>query len=123
MVIDPICRLTVDESTERRAYFNGKTVYFCSERCREKFVSTPDAEKPKTTAQGISVHTCARHPELWQENPCDCPKCRMALEPAMVTMETNSREGSDPHDMTVRFRIAAALALTIFTPGRSARRG
>lgn len=123
MVIDPICCLTVDESTERRAFFNGKTVYFCSEHCREKFLSIPDADKPKSMPQGTAAHTCARHPELWQEDPCDCPKCRMAMEPATKPAETHGQWGPESHDMTVRSRIAAALILPVLRGWSAITRG
>ena len=113
MVIDPICCLTVDESTERRARFNGETVYFCSEHCRDTFLAATDAEKYKITHQRAGAHTCARHPELWQENPCDCPKCRMALEPTGKPAETDGRVEAGPHDLTDRFRIANALVLSV----------
>jgi len=36
MAIDPICGMNVDEATARSAERDGKTVYFCSEHCRQK---------------------------------------------------------------------------------------
>ncbi len=39
--IDPICGMTVDTATALHAEREGKTSYFCSEHCREKFLSTP----------------------------------------------------------------------------------
>ena len=38
---DPICGMTVDEATALHAERDGKTFYFCSDRCRQKFLSTP----------------------------------------------------------------------------------
>ncbi len=38
--IDPICGMTVDSTTALHAERDGKTSYFCGERCREKFLST-----------------------------------------------------------------------------------
>jgi Cu+-exporting ATPase len=40
--IDPICGMTIDTTTALHAERDGKTFYFCGERCREKFLSTPD---------------------------------------------------------------------------------
>ena len=37
---DPICGMTVDPATAIHAERDGKTFYFCSEHCREKFLST-----------------------------------------------------------------------------------
>jgi YHS domain-containing protein len=39
---DPICGMTVDEATALHAERDGKTFYFCSDHCRQKFLSTPD---------------------------------------------------------------------------------
>ncbi len=122
MVIDPICRLTVDKSTERRAYFNGETVYFCSERCCKKFVSAPDVEKYQRTHEGSGAHSCAKHPELWQENPCDCPKCRIASESTAKPAETDGRERTKSHGMTARFRIVRAMVSQVMS-GRGNRQG
>jgi YHS domain-containing protein len=45
---DPICGMTVDEITALHAERNGKTFYFCSDHCRQKFLSTPAGTKPET---------------------------------------------------------------------------
>ena len=39
MAKDPICGMTVDESSPLRAERDGQTYYFCSEHCRKKFVA------------------------------------------------------------------------------------
>ncbi|MCL4704901.1 heavy metal translocating P-type ATPase [bacterium] len=41
MAKDPICGMTVDESTSLRAERDGQTFYFCSEHCRQKFLAQP----------------------------------------------------------------------------------
>ena len=38
---DPICGMSVDESTALHAERDGKTFYFCSDRCQQKFLSAP----------------------------------------------------------------------------------
>lgn len=38
---DPICGMTVDQASAIHAERDGKTFYFCGERCRQKFVSAP----------------------------------------------------------------------------------
>ena len=43
---DPICGMTVDEATALHAERDGKTFYFCSDHCRQKFLSTPAGAKP-----------------------------------------------------------------------------
>jgi Cu+-exporting ATPase len=44
---DPICGMTVDEATALHAERDGKTFYFCSDHCRQKFLSTPADAKPE----------------------------------------------------------------------------
>jgi Cu+-exporting ATPase len=51
---DPICGMTVDEPTALHAERDGKTFYFCSDHCRQKFLSTPAGAK----AQGKSGGCC-----------------------------------------------------------------
>jgi Cu+-exporting ATPase len=41
MAKDPICGMTVDDSTSLSAESDGQTFYFCSEHCREVFLSKP----------------------------------------------------------------------------------
>lgn len=49
---DPICGMTVDEATAFHAEREGKTFYFCSDHCREKFLSTPVGDKPEDKSGG-----------------------------------------------------------------------
>ncbi len=44
---DPICGMTVDEATALHTECDGKTVYFCSDACQKKFMSTPACSKSK----------------------------------------------------------------------------
>ncbi len=110
MTQDPICGMTVDETTALRATRDGTTAYFCSEHCREKFLSPtapalaggsccgskPKAPAPPTTASsccGAKSHDhdtvtpaadakyfCPMCPGMESDDPGDCPKCGMALE-------------------------------------------
>jgi len=42
---DPICGMTVNEATALHAERDGKRSYFCSDHCRQKFLSTPAGAK------------------------------------------------------------------------------
>jgi Cu+-exporting ATPase len=42
---DPVCGMTVDEATALHTERDGKTVYFCSDKCREVFMALPDSVK------------------------------------------------------------------------------
>ncbi|MEW6586282.1 MAG: ATP-binding protein, partial [Nitrospirota bacterium] len=42
-IIDPVCGMTIEESNGTLAFsYTGTTYYFCSEKCKEKFVEDPD---------------------------------------------------------------------------------
>jgi Cu+-exporting ATPase len=77
MAIDPICGMEVDESSRIRVESGGKSFFFCSEHCRQKFLAPASEIKP--TSQ-TSLYTCPMHPEVKADHPGDCPKCGMALE-------------------------------------------
>ena len=49
---DPICGMTVDEATALHAERDGKTFYFCSDHCRQKFLSTLADAKPEEKSGG-----------------------------------------------------------------------
>jgi Cu+-exporting ATPase len=99
---------------KHQAEYEGRIYYFCSERCRTKFVADPDAylgaRKPAPVIEG-GIYTCPMHPEIRQIGPGSCPICGMALEPEEVSADT----GPNPElsDMSRRFLIAAALALPV----------
>ncbi len=40
---DPICGMAVDKATAIHAERDGKTFYFCSDHCRQKFLADPAA--------------------------------------------------------------------------------
>ena len=114
---DPVCGMDVDPHTAKhRADHAGHTYYFCSARCRERFVADPakflaaEATKPAPVPEG-TIYTCPMHPEIRQVGPGSCPICGMALEPVTVTAET----GPNPElvDMTRRFWIGVVLAVPV----------
>ncbi len=93
MALDPICGMTVDEATARSGERDGTMYYFCSEHCRQKFLSgktqppsPPDhkghAHKAASKAETAGKYTCPMHPEVQSDKPGNCPKCGMALEPS-----------------------------------------
>jgi len=49
---DPICGMTVDKATAIHADRDGKTSYFCSEHCRQKFLAMPADSKPGEKSGG-----------------------------------------------------------------------
>ena len=49
---DPVCGMTVDAATALHVERDGKTSYFCSDRCRQKFLSVPAGAKPEAKSGG-----------------------------------------------------------------------
>jgi P-type Cu+ transporter len=98
MAVDPVCRMTVEESTALKAERDGQTFYFCSESCRKKFLAeAPNEPQPaccatvETEARTVperpapragTGYFCPMCPGVESDRPADCPKCGMALEPA-----------------------------------------
>jgi Cu+-exporting ATPase len=113
--IDPVCGMKVDPHAARhRAEHRGRTYYFCSAGCREKFLANParylSGDRPPEVPAG-TIYTCPMHPEIKKLGPGSCPICGMALEPVLASAET----GPNPEliDMTRRFWIGLALSLPV----------
>ena len=49
---DPMCGMTVDQATALHAERDGKMLYFCSDHCRQRFLSAPTAATTKDKAGG-----------------------------------------------------------------------
>ncbi|MGO4395348.1 copper-translocating P-type ATPase [Variovorax sp. M-6] len=56
-----------------------------------------------------AIYTCPMHPEIRQDHPGHCPKCGMALEPEMPSLD----EGEDPELRDFRRRFVWTLPLTL----------
>ncbi|OOG47036.1 heavy metal translocating P-type ATPase [Rhodanobacter sp. C01] len=116
-VKDPVCGMTVDPHTAKHhADHDGHTYHFCAARCREKFVAEPLAypegrATPPPAVPG-AVYTCPMHPEVQQVGPGDCPKCGMALEPMMPSLDED--DDGELSRMTWRFWTLVALTLPVF---------
>ena len=114
---DPVCGMTVDpHATPHHAEHAGRIHHFCAARCREKFMADPsaylDGRKPAPPASADAVYTCPMHPEVQQVGPGDCPKCGMALEPAMPSLDGNG--DGELRAMARRFWTLLALTLPVF---------
>jgi Cu+-exporting ATPase len=118
IVKDPVCGMTVDPHTAKhRHQHDGHPYYFCSAKCREKFIAEPakylePGLKPAVPVPAGTIYTCPMHPEIRQEGPGSCPICGMALEPETVTAD--STPNPELADMTRRFWIGLALTLPVF---------
>jgi YHS domain-containing protein len=52
MAKDPVCAMEIDErQSAGTSVYNGRTFYFCSERCREAFDRNPKAYTARADMQ------------------------------------------------------------------------
>lgn len=91
-VLDPVCGMTIDPAEAAgQADHDGQTYYFCSVGCLERFRQNPAAflkpgvakHQRRATAAPGAEYVCPMDPEVRQKGPGACPKCGMALEPAV----------------------------------------
>jgi Cu+-exporting ATPase len=118
-VKDPVCGMDVDPASATYKFDHaGRTYYFCSAHCREKFQANPSlyssqpqtqsgapmvqigAAKPKAADQ--RTYVCAMCPEVRQTGPGACPKCGMALEPETPVAATKVEYTCPMHPEIVR---------------------
>jgi len=101
---DPVCGMSTDDETAFIKYkYEGQEYYFCSQGCLEAFKQDPKkyltktnlvdapyakAKERETSSKGGGMYTCPMHPEIQQREPGSCPKCGMALEPAVLPPTT-----------------------------------
>jgi P-type Cu+ transporter len=121
---DPVCKMVVTPETAAGKYeYKGKTYYFCAIGCREKFAADPEKFLSADQEGGMAAahddgtvlsqeYTCPMHPEIVQIGPGSCPKCGMALEPKVISLD----DTPDPEyiDMKRRFWICTILTLPVF---------
>ncbi|MEO7672445.1 MAG: YHS domain-containing protein, partial [Pyrinomonadaceae bacterium] len=114
--VDPVCGMTVDPNTAAGSHeINGKTYYFCSTGCLNKFKQDPEAflspKKEKNLPTAVE-YTCPMHPQILQIGPGSCPICGMALEPKVFSLDAEE-DNSELRDMTRRFWIGVVLTLPV----------
>ena len=117
--IDPVCGMVVDPArATAHEELDGLQYFFCGKGCAAKFHADPQkylAPQPaKTMAEKLAEqqteYICPMDPEVHQLGPGVCPKCGMALEPAVpVEDETNPELAA----MTQRLLVATLLTLPL----------
>jgi Cu+-exporting ATPase len=118
---DPVCGMSVEApKAATTVAHRGKTYYFCSRGCAEKF--TADSEKylsletsaarntpavvPEPAPAG-TAYVCPMDPEIRKDRPGACPKCGMALEPDLPLTPTRTQWTCPMHPEIVRDRPGA----------------
>ncbi len=116
---DPVCGMAVTAQSSHVLHHEGTDVFFCSAGCWTKFAADPSKYTGSSVREAMpeaaapvpagTVYTCPMHPEVRQDHPGACPKCGMALEPEMPTLD----EGESPELIDFRRRFWWTLPLTI----------
>ena len=85
-MIDPVCGMEVEESSEFKSNEGGQTTYFCSKECKDKFEKNPNEfmnaagaatfrnEKPGQQAGLLSAQEKVR--SYWPPGPVKPPSPR-----------------------------------------------
>ncbi|MFI5456320.1 MAG: heavy metal translocating P-type ATPase [Isosphaerales bacterium] len=133
-VKDPVCgMMVVPETAAGSVDHDGRTFYFCSRHCIERFRDDPArflgdgapvpaqlvtlgavTQAPAAVSQARpagTTYTCPMHPEIVSDRPGSCPICGMALEPRTLSEDA----GVDPEllDMSRRFWISLVLTMPL----------
>jgi Cu+-exporting ATPase len=114
---DPVCGMTVTADAEFQSKHAGVEYRFCSEKCHDKFVASPEkylsgTVEEETVIDAAAWYTCPMHPEIRQKGPGTCPKCGMALEPEAPSLE--EEENPELIDFQHRFWWTLPLTLAVF---------
>jgi Cu+-exporting ATPase len=122
---DPVCGMTVDPATAKHRVEHEDVVHvFCCAGCAEKFAKDParylgDAGAKACPHHGPQGHAhapvaggassaaageyiCPMCPGVSSDKPAACPKCGMALEPAMVIPATRTQYTCPMHPEIIR---------------------
>ena len=118
---DPVCGMGVTPQSAHVLQHEGQPVYFCSAGCKSKFAADPakytkhtvaapgsTASAPAEPVPAGATYTCPMHPEVRQDHPGACPKCGMALEPEMPSLD----DGENPELRDFKRRFFWTLPLT-----------
>ncbi len=141
-VKDPVCDMDVfPEKAAGSVDHEGRTYYFCSRRCAERFREDParflakpppapghlampvvhslapvaGTRRPGAASPVLEAgagYTCPMHPEVRSDRPGSCPICGMALEPLTVSAG-DSDVDHELLDMSRRFWISLVLTIPL----------
>lgn len=114
---DPVCGMKVTSASPYQHSYQQQMFFFCNPNCLEKFRADPSRYLHAISASESSEppmvkgteYTCPMHPEIRQMGHGTCPKCGMALEPVMPSLE----EDDNPELKDFSRRLWWTLPLTV----------
>ncbi|WP_422244091.1 heavy metal translocating P-type ATPase [Zwartia sp.] len=113
---DPVCGMTVTNQSKYSFSLRDIIYYFCSNGCKDKFVSSPEKyldaslkDSSVSVPKAGTIYTCPMHPQIRQDHPGNCPICGMTLEPLLPELE----EEENPELVDFQRRFWWTLPLTI----------
>lgn len=116
---DPVCGMKVTAQSPQHSEHMGHNFFFCGPKCKVKFDANPmqymggfQEKAASQPAAAGTVYTCPMHPEIRQDHPGSCPKCGMALEPVMPSLD--NEENPELLDFEHRFWWTLPLTAVVF---------
>ena len=128
---DPVCGMAVTEQSPHQLEHAGRPYYFCSAKCKDRFIADPmkfmapsATAEPSPAAKDLAhapapapelagtIYTCPMHPEVRQDHPGNCPKCGMTLE--LVLPSLDDEENPELRDFQRRFWWTLPLTAIVF---------
>ena len=117
LVQDVVCGMRIERATAQHVVqHENQSFFFCSAKCQGKFEGDPALYRdgkpaPEPMPKGTQ-YTCPMHPEIVCDEPGDCSKCGMALEPMGVPA---ADDGPNPEliDFKRRFWLGAILSVPL----------
>lgn len=102
---DPVCGMQVSKDSPYHVEYKRRHFHFCSAKCMgtfnkapEQFLTPASGRDDKDLEQSVApgtIYTCPMHPEIRQNRPGSCPKCGMALEPLLPSLDDDNPELRD----------------------------
>lgn len=112
---DPVCGMSVSADSQHHVHHAGVDYYFCCAGCGSKFESDPikylEPREPEPADPG-AWYTCPMDPEVRQLGPGTCPKCGMALETEMPSLEDDGNP--ELTDFSRRFWWTLPFSFAVF---------